>query len=455
MAPGSNVESEKLLQRTLDFLQADRRIRVGLAVLLLGALGLVAGRSAYNLIPRHYTLTITGGDIVSNRHFLARILQAEAPRFGLTLIVEPVSSGSDALERVAQGKLDAAFVQGGTEQTYPNVDHVATVMPELVHLLVKPGLTGMGDLKGRSINMGLKGSPPRAIALTLLRFAGYAENIDYVETNFTAEQLLALPLKKMPDAILTVSSVPSYLVELLVKKHRYQVMEIPFPESLALRHGWAGNGTILAYTYDLSPVVPEKNIQTVAVNMHLVANSKADPKAVARLLEVLYSPSVENRLLQPIDPKRMMIPSGFPISAGVDTYLRRNDSFLTVELWKQAQGVFGLAMSFAGMALMVVRWLRGKKAVVFEDPEYHLRLAEVVALEKKALALAAGAPDSLDAAELRRMRSRLEELRIGFLERYHSKANFKDPALFDRCLAAVRACDERVHQLLARAEGRP
>ena len=41
----------------------------------------------------------------------------------------------------------------------------------------------------------------------------------------------------MPDAILLVSSVPSYLVEILVRKHHYQVMEIPFPESLALRHG--------------------------------------------------------------------------------------------------------------------------------------------------------------------------------------------------------------------------
>ncbi|MGC4116911.1 MAG: TAXI family TRAP transporter solute-binding subunit [Myxococcales bacterium] len=450
--PGSNAESEKVLQRFLDFLQADRRIRVGLAALLLGALALVAGRSAYHLVPRHYTLSITGGDIVSNRHFLARILQAEAPKFGLTLIVEPVSSGSDALERVSQGKLDAAFVQGGMEQTYPNVDHVATVMPELVHLLVKPGIKGMSDLKGRSINMGLKGSPPRAIALTLLRFTGYEENVDYVETNFTAEQLLALPLKKMPDAIITVSSVPSYLVELLVKKHHYQVMEIPFPESLALRHGWAANGTILAYTYDLSPVVPEKNIQTVAVNLHLVASSKADPKAIAQLLEVLYSPSVENRLLQPIDPKRLMIPSGYPISPGVDSYIHRNDTFLTVELWKQAQGIFGLGMSFAGMALMVVRWLRGKKAIVYEDPEYHARLAEVVALEKKALGMAGG---PLDAEELRAMRARLEELRIAFLERYHPKAVFKDPALFDRCLAAVRTCEERVHQLLLRAEGQP
>lgn len=451
--PTGNMESEKLLQRVLDFLQADRRIRLGLAALLLGALAFVAGRSAWNLVPRHYTLTLTGGDIVSNRHFLARILQAEAPKFGLTLIVEPVSSGTDALERVSQGKLDAAFVQGGMDQTYPNVDHVATVMPELVHLLVKPGLTGMSDLKGRSINMGLKGSPPRAIALTLLRFAGYEENVDYVETNFTAEQLLGLPFKKMPDAIITVSSVPSYLVELLVKKHHYQVMEIPFPESLALRHGWAANGTILAYTYDLSPVVPEKNIQTVAVNLHLVASSKADPKAVARLLEVLYSPSVENRLLHPVDPKRMMVPSGYPISAGVDAYLHRNDSFLTMEMWNKAQGVFGLLMSFAGMALMVVRWLRGKKAVVFADPDYHLRLAEVVALQKKALALSAS--PALDASELGAMRARLEELRLDFLERYHPKAVFKDPALLDRCLAAVRTCEERVQALLSRAEGRP
>lgn len=450
--PPAQAESEALLRKSLDFLQSDRRIRVGLGLLLVGAMLFVAGRSAYRLVPRQDVLRVTGGDIVSNRHFLARIVQAEAAKHHLTLVVEPVSSGTDALERVAQGKLDAAFVQGGLEKIFPNVEHVATVMPELVHLLVKPGIKGMDDLKGRSVNMGLKHSPSRDIALTLLRFTGYEENVDFVETNFTAEQLLGLPLRKMPDAIITVSSVPSYLVEILVRKHQYQVMEIPFPESLALRHGWAANGTILAYTYNLSPVVPERNIQTVAVNMHLVANAQASPEAVAKLLEVLYSPSVENRLHHALDPKRMMIPSGFPISAGVERYLHRNDSVLTLDAWRQMQGVFGLVMSLAGMLVVVLKWFRGKPALpVFHDAEFHAHLAEAVALERRAMGMAEGAGAG-DPAALKAMRTRLGELRLAVLERYAAKVNLKDPHLVDRCLATVKSTQELVQQLLAEAK---
>jgi TRAP-type uncharacterized transport system substrate-binding protein len=448
----AHAESQALLDQFLDFLQRDRRIRFALGALLVSALLLLAGRSVYRLVPRHYTLSITGGDIVSNRHYLARILQSEATKSNLTLIVEPVSSGLDTLERVSQGKIDLAFVQGGLEQTFPNVEHVSTVMPELVHLLVKPGVRGMDDLKGRSVNMGIKNSASRSIAQTLLRFAGYAENVDYVETNFTAEQLLGLPLRKMPDAILTVSSVPSYLVEILVRKHQYQVMEIPFPESLALRHGWAANGTILPYTYDLAPPVPAKNIQTVAVNMHLVAHAKVDPSAISRLLEVMYSPSVANRMLQPLDEKRMVVASGYPISDGMTQYLQRNDSFLTMALWNKAQGVFGLVMSLGGMLLVAAKWLKGMPLkVATDDAELLGKLAEVVELEKRATEMESRA---LEGSELKSMRQRLGALRIQLLERY-PKLVLQDPHLFDRCTAAVRASEEHVRALLAAAEDSP
>lgn len=448
----SQSESHALLYRFLDFLQRDRRVRFALGAIFVLALLLLAGHSVYRLIPRHVVLSITGGDIVSNRHYLARILQTEAAKQNLTLIVRPVSSGPDVLDRVSQGELDMAFVQGGIERTFPNVEHVATVMPEMVHLLVKPGIEGMADLKGRSVNMGVKNSASRSIALTLLSFAGYTENIDFVETNFTAEQLLGLPLRKMPDTIISVSSVPSYLVEILVRKHQYQVMEIPFPESLALRHGWAANGTILSYTYALAPPVPAKDTQTVAVNMLLVANAKTDPAAISRLLEVMYSPSVANRLLTPLEESRMTVASGYPISAGTTYYLHRNDSIFTVALWSKLQGIFGLVMSLGGALLVAVKWFRGKPIkVAYHDNELLGSLAEVLELEKRATSMES---DTLDSEALKSMREQIGALRIKLLERY-PKLVLKDPTLFDRCMAMVCASDDRVRALLAAAKGSP
>lgn len=444
----SQAESEAVVRRLLAFLQRDRRIRISIAVALVGALLFLGVRSVESLVPRSYVLTITGGDIVSNRHYLAKILQGEAAKHGITLIVRPVRGTLTALEQVSQGNIDLAFIQGGLETTYPHVEHVATVVPELVHLLVKPGVKGMADLRGRSVNLGAKDGSVREIGITLTRFAGYTENVDYVESNYPDEALLALPPEKMPDAILTISSVPSYLVELLVKKHQYQSVEIPFPESLALRYGWVANGQILGYTYNLNPPVPEKNIVTVAVNMHLVANAKTDPVAIEKLLSILYSPAVSARLRQELHESRINIPSGYPLSQGLTTYLDRNNSVFTLAMWNRIQSAFALAMSFGGMLIVLFRWFRGAApAPEFHDGEFHAYLAEVANFERELSVLEVSVP--MDRGRLVLIRDDLGRKRVELLERY-PMFSLKDPMLFDRSIASVRAAHSRVADLLGR-----
>ncbi len=443
----SQVDSEVILKRALDSLQRDRRIRLAIAAVLVGALLVLAARSVYGLIPRTYAVTITGGDIVTNRHFLAKILQSEGQKAGLGLIVKPVSGAIGELEAVSEGRVDFALVQGGLETTYPNVEHVATVIPEPVHLLLRPYVKGLTDLRGRSVNLGPKDAGVREIGLVLTRFAGYTENADYVETNYADEALLALPEHKMPDAIVTISSVPSYLVEILVKKHNYRVAEIPFPEALALRHGWVANGQILGYTYNLNPPVPDRNIVTVAVNMHLVANAHVDPAVVEKLLEVLYAPSLASHFRQQLDEKEITIPSGYPFSAGLTRYLHRNDSLLTLETWNKLQSSFALVMSFAGMFIVIVRWFRGVPQSLHRDPELHACLSEVAGCERELSKMAAA--KEIDRPRLETLDARLVEMKADLMSRY-STLNLEDPRLFDVLLDCIRDASVRLHALLGR-----
>jgi TRAP-type uncharacterized transport system substrate-binding protein len=446
------AEIEGLISRVLGFLQSDRRIRMSIAGLLVASLLGLAGRSVYGLVPRHYTLSITGGDIVNSRHYLARILQAEAPKKNLTLIVRPEEGMLDELQKVSDGAIDLAFIQGGMDTVFPHVEHVATVAPEMVHLLARPPVQGMADLRGHSVNLGPKDSGERDVGLKITQFAGYVENVDYVETNYTPEQLLELPAHKMPDVVLLVSSVPSYLAELLVRDRQYDVKEIPFPDSLALRYGWATDGKILSYTYDLNPPVPAKDIQTVAVNLHLVSNARVDPAAIEKLLEVLYSPSVINQLRQPFDESKIAVSSGYPISAGMTAYLTRNQSIFTLEMWQRMTSLFGLVMSFGGMGIVLVKWFRGAEPQpVYDDDEFHRYLLDVAAVERSAFAMEAA--DRLDIDELKRLRDRLGALRVTIIERY-PRVVLKDSFLFDRCIATVRASHEHVGRLIARGDPR-
>jgi TRAP-type uncharacterized transport system substrate-binding protein len=316
-------------------------------------------------------LKISGGDMLSNRHYLAKVLQREARKQGITLIVQPTTSASEALEKVraagagAKDGLDLAFIPGGAETTTRGgVEHVATLFPEMIHLLVKPPTKGITDLKGKSVNMGAKNMAAHEVYLALTRYAGFTAGVDFVEQNLGPEELLELPKNSnVPDAILISSSVPSYLVEELVHKHGYRLAEIPFPKALALRKGWAAGGEILAYTYQAEPVpVPEHDTVTVALNLHLVAHSQVDPKAISTLLEVLYSPSVAN--VVPLDEARISIPSGYPLSAGLTRYLARNEPVFTRETGEKYRALLGLLVAVASLVMAVRRTFKPKQGKV-------------------------------------------------------------------------------------------
>ena len=124
-----------------------------------------------------------------------------------------------------------------------------------------------------------------------------------------------------------VSAAPSYLVELLVRADGYDVLEIPFPESLALRYGVGRERADPGATRTTSiRRCRRRRSPTVSVNTHLVAHAGTDPGAIAKLLEVVYSPAVAAKLRQPLDEKSISIPSGYPLSPGTGVYLARNDS---------------------------------------------------------------------------------------------------------------------------------
>ena len=101
---------EQYLAELLARLQRNKRLRMTLAwILILVLLGL-AGKFAYELMPRKHSLTITGGSLLSQRHFLARVLEEEAYDRGVSLKIVPVSGSLDALEQALHARPDASGV---------------------------------------------------------------------------------------------------------------------------------------------------------------------------------------------------------------------------------------------------------------------------------------------------------------------------------------------------------
>lgn len=233
-----NGDAWSVLQQILNKVQNNAKIRRALAITMAVALLGVTSFFIYGLLPKKFTLSVSGGGILTNRHHLARVLQDEAVKSGLTLEIKPLTGSMNTLKAVNAGELDLALVQGGLEKRMPNVTHVAMLPPETVHVIVKPEITSIEDLKGRAINMGSSGGGTRITAKKILNFFGLEENMDFVEKNFSDEELFNMQYKELPDAVFSISYIPSYIADYFVKQHGYRLLDVPYSGSLGLRHVW-------------------------------------------------------------------------------------------------------------------------------------------------------------------------------------------------------------------------
>lgn len=352
---------EKKLIKLVQKFKSSEKLKRGVLLVFLAVLLGIGTKFVYELIPRHYLLTMTGGSVLSQRHFLVKVLQEELEQKHVSIKIVHAAGSVEALEEVNDGKIDLALVQGGLDANYPNVEHVATISPELIHFLVKSDIREVKDLRGKFINMGVKGDGVSVVTNQILRISGLNAETDYAETNFSDEEILGMRPENLPDVIVEVSYAPSDIADFLVKHRGYHLLEMSFPPSLAMRLGWVSDSKILAYMYSIIPAVPEKDIQVVGVNLHLVANKNVDPNAIVQVLDALYGPRVTTRFGHNISESDMLLPSGFQVSKGTELYLSQKQPFLTDALLNKFKAIFGLAVTVVSILLVLVRWWKTER----------------------------------------------------------------------------------------------
>jgi TRAP-type uncharacterized transport system substrate-binding protein len=365
------------LQQILNKIQSNAKIRRTLAILLVTVLLGATVYFVYGLLPKKYTLSISGGGILTNRHHLARVLQSEAAKNGLTLEIMPVSGSMNTLEAVSSGELDIALIQGGLEKTMPNVSHVAMLPPEIVHIIVKPDISSINDLKGKTVNMGSTGGGTRIVAKKVLDFFGLKESTDYIEKNYSDEELFNMRPDELPDAIISISYIPSYIADYFIKEQGYRLLGIPNADSLGLRHVWVENSQILQCTYNADPPIPEEDIPTVGVELEIIANSNVNPQAVSKFMEVLYNSSIENVIKQTLTEESGDSLSQYPLSAGAVVYINRNEPFFSMDKLDSLKNLFGSLMAGLSTLMVVVKWFKGGRKKEDDTAEAEDREEEI------------------------------------------------------------------------------
>ena len=431
-------EAHSILNDWLKRIQRHERVRKALAFVLLVALLGMAGHYVYEVLPRTYSLKITGGDILGNRHYLAGALRDEVLPGGVRLDVLPSEGSQDALAQVSEGKLDFALIQGGLELPFANVVHVANLAPELLHFLVRPDIKDIAGLRGMRINLGSKKGGTRVIAKELLEFSGMQDGVDYVETNLGTEDLLALRKDRIPDVIVITSFAPSNVADYIVKQYGYSLLEIPFPNALALRQGWAADSKVMAYMYSVQPPVPPRDVKTVGVNLQLVANANLDPHAVFKVLEGIYSPGLQMRLKMKFDEDKILESSSYPLSSGTRLFMDRKDPLLSQATLKKVESLFGLILSVASTLIVVFKWFKGAppEAVKPEmDDAFFITLIERVLAEDGAIDASTGGLRPFD--QLDTLQKELSDIKVAAMRRLSANGQLANANLVPQLFSAI------------------
>lgn len=384
-----------------------------LALVLI--LAIVAGSAWFFLRdsssrPAH--IRFSAGRPQGPRHVMAETLAAESRARGLTLTLVPTAGSEDALDRLNQGQIDVAMVQGGLSiANLSHVRQVASLHIEPLHLLVKKErldevVKNLDALRGKTVNLGEVGSGTRVLATAVMRFARMEPGTDYQVTAMSYDQLESAPAggrDQLPDAIFMVSLLPSRVAKRLVARHDYRLVPLPFSEAFTLdglateaaaenppgeglRREEVIEAAIPHYTYGIRPAVPPETIATLGTRMLMVARDDVDPEVIARLLDATFTTGFAHLAHPALTTKLMDLPPVYPPHPGMALFQERSKPLITGDLIDALEKELSIAGALIGGSFFLWQWLksryRRRRESGFED--YILRVADV---ERRSLAL--------------------------------------------------------------------
>ena len=391
-------------------------------------------------------LSISAGSVNGLRHLIAMRLKEDAAAHSLILSIEGTKGSVDTLNLVDAGQLDLGLVQGGLDfRSHPHVRQVAALHVEPLHLLVKKEIHAqvsahLTALKGMRVNVGEVGSGTHELAMDVLRFAGLVPRRgdgegDYRAETMDYEMLLAKPTDQLPDAVFTVSALPSPLVRSLSLRN-YQLVPLPFGAAYVIdtlnrrdpvsQPGSSGETNdvvkihiypahITAFTYGLDPPMPPADLPTFGPRLLMVAHQDVPREAIRRVLETVFSPPFAQIAKPSLDARLLETPSEYELHPGTSQYLEYNKPVLAGDVIDLLEKACSLAGAVIGAAFFLWQWTRQRYRRK-RDLGFETYMVKVAAIEERAFALEMDA--HLDIAELLRLQRELLGLKNQALGRF-------------------------------------
>jgi TRAP transporter TAXI family solute receptor len=259
--------------------------------ILIAVALLVAAYVVLDPTPPKRVVLATGPELGAYARFGAQYAE-ELKRFGIQVELRPTlgSLQNRRLLRDPKEKVDIAFVQGGSSDSARLSDEEKENLVDLVSLgtlfydpvwIFYRGapMKGLPELRGRSVNVGARGSGTPGLMSKLL-FANGVERDELKRANLDETAAVMALLEGKLDAAVLVSAPESQMVQMLLQTPDIRLYEFAQAESYARRYPFLAPVALPRGVVDLARDVPPHDIALIATTTSLIAREDIHPALV-------------------------------------------------------------------------------------------------------------------------------------------------------------------------------
>lgn len=450
-----------------------RRRRGGLA-LLLGLTLFAGGLAIAVVIPRRSVprITLTEGYFGTTRTLVARALIAAVTARGADVRLVKTVGLDDELEQVETRAVDFALLSGVPAfDKHPHVREVAPLQLEALHLVVRLDLAdsvaqSLGALRGRTVDLGPRGTATALLAEAVMSFAGLTPGDGTAPDTFVARHFEYADLDALmegadagarPDAFFHLASVPAKVVLRAVHAAAYRLVALPFAQAFRLNAIIAETPPVTqidrlsitdtvvpAFTYRTQPAEPPQPLHTLGGRLLLVAHEDVPDESVALLLDAALE-SRFARLAEPhLDRSLLDLPPHMMRHPGTLAYRRRNDSLITNQRVDELSNTLSIFGALIGGGFFVRQWRR-ERVRSQRDETFAACILRVAHVERRVAELELGA--TLELEPLAALERELLQLKSEALERF-AAGELGDHAALGNLLTPLNAARAHIGELI-------
>ena len=237
-------------------------------------------------------VTLATGPAQSAYDEFGKRYQQALKRYGIEVVLVPSEGSRANLRLLKDGKVDVAFVQGGSGDAAANEESgivsLGSLFVEPVWLFYReaaakgaPGgaLTSLTQVKDLRVNIGSRGSGAPGIMRRLLE----ANNLDPAQMKLSRLDQTAATVAFLNgelDVVVFASAPESLMVQMLLQTPGVKLMDFAQSEAYSRRFGFLSPVVLPRGIVDLARDLPPQDVRLVATTTVLLAREETHPALV-------------------------------------------------------------------------------------------------------------------------------------------------------------------------------